>query len=457
MSKRGVKKIIDKLKQIGLISDDLKVTKLGSKLLRVCSEDKIHLADIMRVEVEPNSLYNFFDCDEEDISNLIFSLSKQIEFILQESTENILNSRQVFVIGIDYNKRLAQIVEEIANNLSGKFSVVGFPFVYPRTRYYERVVVASHYACTRILGTYLAGSSKIETERVKRSLLGEVRKLAGYIIRKIKGGSFVVLLAPRVFCLYLNHLIRPSEVASKGAAIIEVTRFSDSMLKLKNDFKKMEDNYRRLRSVLNDAFTSCKKIAIRWNINSDNSSSLFITPRYRASEEFNLSPIGSTFGKASFTFYEIPLGRLWIFNIPFFVEKGFFEVDGVINLLGEPIFGLKHQKNLLRRLSEPECILRVETISGRVRIRVEKTEYKYLKYILERSTVYGINIGVNELVGAPKKIDFMVISNTQNFMDIAFKRPSLLDPNVQIINHMLITDACIEIDGECVWKTIPPP
>ena len=474
ISGRGAEKIIDKLRRMGLITEEIKLTELGRKMLSLCRSSKPSLADIVMVELVPSGTCTLFSAwGLETLHNISEYVSDMIEHVfLRSSLREMLRDRPICILGICYNRHISDVVENLSSRLSKHSSVVGIPLVYSKTMFYDRIIIPSHYTGTRTLSKIMGKGSIATQHEIPRCdiSLNDIQKLKRFILRKLQENYIIILLAPRIFCLQLNHSIameyakaktgkEPSlEILKLKLSLIEITRLSSDILNLRNDFDAMINDSDKLLFALLEALGSNRRITIRWNIDTDTPSWLEIIPKSIIQRISTQSLVMSSSSHRIFAI-ELPLGKVQLFNLAYLVRRGALDLRGKIYLLGEPIYGLKHRFHNWpwEHPDKPEAEITIESKNGEIRLLVEKTQYDYLKPILSEATIFGIDIGVNQYIRKPRKLDPIIASKTKNFMDIIFQRPGIVDPNTAIPDHFLATNAEIYIDDKRIWRTPPIP
>lgn len=473
LSRRGTEKIIGKLRKMGLITEEFLLTEFGKKLLSLCGRQRPRFDDIVRVEIVPLGVCTLLEVEGvEKLHEIARHVSDMLEYVfLREDLRNILQGRRICILGLDHNRHLVSVVEAVSSKLSEHFSVIGVPFIFSRTKFYDKIIIQSHNIGSDLFNKITSRFMYNQDEMLGAPIPNEIKKFIRLIIRNLQEDYVVVLLAPHIFCLTLNHLIameymktRKSgkpvlDMLRRGLSLIEITRLSDGMLKLRNDFEIIMKNGARLSQSLMDALKSGKKITITWNVSTEYPSWIDIIPTPTANlRNVMVTLVMKDYSLNRFTL-NLPLGRVQLFNLSYLVKRGLIKVHGKIYLLGEPMYGLKCRLPAwpVECKTKPEAEIMIESKNEGISILVERTEYDYLKYVLDKATIFSIGMGLNQYLKKPRKIDLIIASKTMHFIDIVLKRPGIIDPSKNVLSHLLVANVEIYIEDERVWRTEPIP
>ena len=437
---RGVRKIINKLKKLILLDDNLNVTERGLRILSIASENK-YLRRFMKFGINPFLCLRLIeDSVNKDIVDAVYRI---IMDVINYNRSQDLKIDRVVLLGFESDPRMVKLIRGIAKKMNIEY--IAIPVLISEDRLFQ-IVSTLGYMYDEIL---LKETTVIEKEKIKFNEIKLLLELLERFASQAASTLFVVFTSPSIAYIIDEYI---SKVSKEGIRIIFATRIDRELLNLSGRADQISKRAERFIRGFVDAIKHHREILIEWNKDSEKFSYLRINPKERIGEEVLMNSIriedGELGGKALF----IPLGEIRIDMCK--LAKFGLEVTGRINLLGEPIIGLKlpDEKWLRNGYGSYEGTLYVATKKqdDEPQPTIEHVDAKigWLKR-LEDALLCQLHIGLNQMKKMKTyRLISPIITRTNSFIHFW-----VIDKNQRTYYQLIAKNARVMISSKCIWRT----
>ena len=457
ISIKGVRKCIRKLMCFRFVDDKLDLTDTGLRVVDMFIRSPLMQDVSLSLVVNP-FLSLPLTPPKFSLEGLVDNILGIIKDIIKLNGKEGIHFDDIFLISISDSHRLSSLMDSISELLDIPTSVM--PIRFSKAKINNLIIRAS------IIETKKFDMAcKMQYNNILRliDITPSEIKYVAEIINNVTGeNTLTILFSPYVLIRNINHILSLSKTTYKTHIfprgtfnrILAFFRLDEDLMFLVNDIGEI-GRLRDLHHELKDAFENARKITIYWNKNTDYPSYINIKIKRKIDDATKLF----TLEDGSFTsrnFFVVPLGELKIHNIHMLARNRIVEVSGEINILGEPIIGLKRPKDkwIVEKLDRPELTLSITDMNHR--IIVKKSKYNYLKLILDgKAFIESIHFGGNSTkYGHYREYRSpIILSRTKHFIHILLAAPTLINQDILTFYHLLINDAEVLVDEETIWKT----
>lgn len=456
VSERGVRNCLMKLKYFRFIDDKLNLTDIGSRVMDVFIGSPLTRDLSLALVVNP-FLRLSLTPTRISLEDLVDGVLDIIRGIIRFNEKKGFHFSDILLMSISDKRSVLSFVDRISELLDMPVSVM--PIAFSKVRMYD-VIVRGSIAETKILNIFY-GMSHDDISSLVDIVPDEIKYMARIISSVADENTLTILFAPYVVTRGINHILSkigekiifPSGIPNK---LIAFFRLDEDIKFLVNDMMDIQ-RLRDLRMIFENAFRNAQEITIRWNEDTDYPSHITIKIKRKIDDINDIF----TLEDGSFETGNLiiaPLGELRIHNIYKLARRRIIAISGEINILGEPIVGLKrpNKKWVFEKLDKPEHVLSITDTGIDCKIRVKKSKYNYFKFVLDgKAFIDSIHFGGNSTkYGYHKEYhNPLILSRTRHFIHMLLVAPTLIDQNILTTYHLLINDARVLVDDEVVWKT----
>ena len=273
------------------------------------------------------------------------------------------------------------------------------------------------------------------------SIIGNISSKSEY--------DLVVLLTPPSVAYVVDRFLRLLGDIKKQVIILP--RVEDEITFLIDDIKKMHESSEKITSSFLSAIEKQKTIKIIWNKDSEHPSQIEITfspSDYHPQKNYLFRIEDGLFHGAPFY---TPLGEVRV-NLEEIIKAG-GHIRGTINLLGEPIIGLKlHSEEWIKYgYSDLEATLQIETLKNSLHPHIIEISNEDLFWarILKNSYIAEFHIGLNQTTRKKIREPISPIITRTNLL-IHFW---IINPKEKTFYQLLAKNAEIWVENEKIWET----
>lgn len=435
---RCVKKIISKLCEVNLMDRNSKVTSIGLGLLRLLNER----GDLFFSKFKINpflSLRIIGSIDERIIESVSSLLGRIIEYNVQVHGKHISS---LSLIAFECDRRIYRLVRGILKKVN--IRTVSIPITLSRDALYRIMLdLGRSYGSSLIHSpnNILEKAKKIKEVSMLFNIISEVTSTLQYDV--------VLLLTPPAVAYVVDrysHLMN-----GMHGQIIMLPRLDREIMFLANNIEDMHRKSKIIVSSFMSAIREHRNICIEWNKDSKYPSYLEIKFCHNAHQSLKSSIFRVEDGVFYGPPFYIPLGEVRI-NLVELARAG-AEIKGIINLLGEPIIGLKTpSKRWMEYLyGDLEATLHVgnpRKFSPPHIVEISNKKGPWAN-ILQNSYIAELHIGLNQ---TSRERTYEPISPIITRTDVVIHF-WIVNPQQETFYQLIVKNAEIYMENKVLWRT----
>ena len=458
ISIRGIRKCIKKLYCLGLINKKLDVTDTGINTIDIFTSTPLSKSLSISLVTDPLLSLSLL-APKVKISTLVGNIKKIIRDIIKFNEKLGQEFDKILFLSISDKTRVPSFVNYLSYLIDMPTYIL--PLTYP-ARKMNNVIRRTCITQTKLLNL-LYKNIQFDASKFLNTYPREIWYISELIENSSDNKTLVVLFAPYAIAFPISYFLAGGEIENKitsfspktSRSVIVFFRLDDSINYLANNINEIT-SLKQLHKFLYDAFRNMNTIEILWNYNTEYPSKI----RIRVCKKINPDRI-FTLEDGDLTntnFSIVPLGELRLQNLSYLSRLGIIDILGEINILGEPIIGLKKSKEkwINEKNDKPDLSFIITAEKGSQKLKVKKSSYGYLRRILNDGSIYGIHFGGNRVECIYDDFSYspIVQSRTKHFIQILFIAPTIINPDILTCYHLFVNNAEVIIDGEVVWRTI---